>query len=537
MAFEPPTEYNSAIMVNKSFQIVSPTVAELTEANPILAYNSNLAQTAATTATTQANAAATSAQTAQQAAAQATEISDPEGWRTATRAMITDLGNSKSNIGVFNFGSAGGCLQTTGNPMYGVLDQSHCMTLELDEDFKSSTYSAMTLNFTGDNQYNSGYYGIGLSLNANGRFRLRVGDGSREGGYFGNAPFLKNVFGGTDPQTIPAGKYAFCLCIHFDATNPTASTARIYVNGAKKWDFDYPMTTNENSVSVPLQTSTIAWLENSKLGFFDTTNYHHTNKFSTYGCFIGKASRFAVFNFDMSAAGAPYSVSDYYNGKAIPAAMQSSLNITWNATDVPIYSTMVEGAWQVPAGSVGYASRPATIAYEDDGSISWTAQSAASGFPQALAYRFKKAAFGSGKLKVNIGALTSTLPSGTAFFVNYFNASGTTSASTRKIISTNGGSFEFDYKDGCMGIGIQIGTDTTWAVGNSLKVASVSVVVDGCIVASSDYAIARNSTTRLVKDITGNGNDLTVYGDVVGDKDAAVAAFVDELKTQISQNS
>ena len=82
MAFEPPTEYNSAIMVNKSFQIVSPTVAELTKANPILAYNSNLAQTAATTATTQANAAATSAQTAQQAAAQATEISDPEGWRT-----------------------------------------------------------------------------------------------------------------------------------------------------------------------------------------------------------------------------------------------------------------------------------------------------------------------------------------------------------------------------------------------------------------------------------------------------------------------
>ena len=88
-----------------------------------------------------------------------------------------------------------------------------------------------------------------------------------------------------------------------------------------------------------------------------------------------------------------------------------------------------------------------------------------------------------------------------------------------------------------MGIGIQIDAKTKWELGNSLKVASVSVVVDGCIVATADYAIARNSTTKLVKDITGNGNDLTVYGDVVGDKDAAIAAFVDELKTQISQNS
>ena len=458
--------------------------------------------------------------------------------KAAVDAKISDIAAGKGNVGTFHFGSAGGALQTTGNPMYGVLDQSHCMTLELDEDFKFSTHSAMSLNFTGDNQYDSGYYGIGLTLGRNGRFLLRAGDGSRGGGYFENAPFLNNVFGGTDPNTIPAGKYAFCLCMHFDATDPTASTARIYVNGAKKWDFGYPTTLDENSATVPLQTSTIAWLENSKLGFFDTANYHKTDSTNFgYGHFEGKASRFAVFNFDMSAADAPYTVADYYNGRAIPPSMQSSLNITWNATDVPIYSTMVESVWAIPTGSVGYISRRATVAYEDDGSISWTALDATSGFPQALVYRLKKAAFGSGKIKVNIGALTSTLPSDTAFFVNYVNASGTTSASTRKAISINGGSFEFDYKDGCMGIGIQIGTNTTWAVGNGFKVASVSVVVDGCIVASADYAIARNATTKLVKDITGNGNDLTVYGDVKGDKDAAIAAFVDELKTQISQQS
>ena len=456
--------------------------------------------------------------------------------KAAVDAKISDIAAGKGNVGTFHFGSAGGALQTTGNPMYGVLDQSHCMTLELDEDFKFSTHSAMSLNFTGDNQYNSGYYGISLTLGANGRFLLRAGDGSRDGGYFGNAPFLKNVFGGTDNNTMPAGKYAFCLCMHFDATDPTASTAKIYVNGAKKWDFNYPTTLG--SPSVPLQTSTIAWLENSKLGFFDTTNYHKTDSTNFgYGHFEGKANRFAVFNFDMSASDAPYTVADYYNGKAIPVSMQSSLNVNWNATDVPIYSNMVTDIKSIPAGSLGYMSRLATIAYEDDGSISWTASQAKSGFPWALVYRFKKAAIGSGKLKVKIGALTSTLPSGTKFFVGYCNASSVFLSENKKEMTTSGGTFEFDYKDGCVGMAIQIGLSTEWEIGNSLKIASVSVVVDGCVVASSDYAIARNSTTRLVKDITGNGNDLTVYGDVVGDKDAAIAAFVDEIKTQISQNS
>lgn len=287
------------------------------------------------------DAAAQSAETASQKCAQAeaaraaaeTAKVSAESAKTAAQAaantaLATDAGElarTRERVGTFHFGTAGGALQTTGNPMYGVLDQSHCMTLELDEDFQFSTHSAMSLNFTGDNQYNSGYYGIGLTLGRNGRFLLRAGNGSRDGGFFGNAPFLNNLFGGTDPNTMPAGKYAFCLCMHFDATDPTASTARIYVNGAKKWDFGYPTTLDENSTSVPLQTSTIAWLENSKLGFFDTTNYHKTDSTNFgYGHFEGKANRFAVFNFDISAAGAPYSVADYYNGRAIPVALQSS---------------------------------------------------------------------------------------------------------------------------------------------------------------------------------------------------------------------
>ena len=60
---------------------------------------------------------------------------------------------------------------------------------------------------------------------------------------------------------------------------------------------------------------------------------------------------------------------------------------------------------------------------------------------------------------------------------------------------------------------------------------------DGAIVALENYTIARNTTTKLIKDASGNGNDATVSGVLAGDRDNAVAAFVDELKTQINQQA
>ena len=60
---------------------------------------------------------------------------------------------------------------------------------------------------------------------------------------------------------------------------------------------------------------------------------------------------------------------------------------------------------------------------------------------------------------------------------------------------------------------------------------------DGAVVALENYTIARNTTTKLIKDASGNGQDATVSGVLSGDRDNAVAAFVDELKTQISQQS
>lgn len=335
----------------------------------------------------QAQLAANSAQAAQQAAAQATEISDPEGWRTNTRAMISDLAASKVNIGTFQFGTAGGALQTTGNPMYGVVDRSYCMTLELDEDWNLNATSGLWINLAADGvrALSLVYGGVWCQLTRGSDklnyLQIIYGDGTNTYvNAFGAKVNVETIFGGTN-STIPAGKYTLCICIHFgEGTSADPSKAYVYVNNVLKSTIGGYTTTKKTNLN---------WVTGGKLGFFDIGNSRSVDatSFSRYVHFEGKANRFAVFNFNLADAGSPYSVSDYFNGRYIPVSLQSS------------------------------------------------------------------------------------------------------TAEKR------------------------------------------------CIVASADYAIARNATTKLVKDITGNGNDLTVYGDVIGDKDAAVAAFVDELKTQISQQS
>lgn len=68
------------------------------------------------------------------------------------------------------------------------------------------------------------------------------------------------------------------------------------------------------------------------------------------------------------------------------------------------------------------------------------------------------------------------------------------------------------------------------------------------LLALEDYTISRNTTTRLVKDISGNAYDATVIesggsgdtawsGTVKGSRDTAVAVFMDEIKTQINQSN
>jgi len=64
----------------------------------------------------------------------------------------------------------------------------------------------------------------------------------------------------------------------------------------------------------------------------------------------------------------------------------------------------------------------------------------------------------------------------------------------------------------------------------ALKPSQVSLALE-------NYTIARNATTTLVKDTSGNSNDATVKGNVAGDNDQSIKVFVDEIKTQINQSN
>ena len=66
----------------------------------------------------------------------------------------------------------------------------------------------------------------------------------------------------------------------------------------------------------------------------------------------------------------------------------------------------------------------------------------------------------------------------------------------------------------------------------ALKPSQVSLALE-------NYTIARNATTKLVKDASGNSNDARVQGSgtVAGDNDQSIKAFVDEIKTQINQSN
>lgn len=372
MAFTPSTNYNSTIMVNQDYEIVSPTTQELVDANPILNFNYTQAQQAATSAASSANTASAAATTATNAAAQATEISDPEGWRTATRDMISVLSVSKENTPQLYIGETGGSFRNSTVNIGAIPARSMCLTMHFDKDFSTADWNTNTqINTIGNWFYEGGLYkGITLRMTDAGQFYLAGGKTTSGAVNLTLRSGFEKIFGSTTAKVIPAGTYAVVCTI---VAGDTSTLSKIYTNGALK----------DTNTSTDLTTS----LLNTTDGFDVCTvgNFHGTD--FTKGCFSGQISRVMVFNFDMSAADAPYTIADYQNAKPIPPALCS------------------------------------------------------------------------------------------------------TTATQR------------------------------------------------ALVAFADYTIARNAATKLVKDISGGGNDATITGDVKGDRDLLVSTFVDELKTQISQQS
>ena len=233
--------------------------------------------------------------------------------------------------------------------------------------------------------------------------------------------------------------------------------------------------------------------------------------------FRGKVSDFAVLNYDASEVDsngnytAAYSIADYQNGRAIPP--WSVPVVFGNGKSATANATNAACVWDGANWSMTQTNNTATI------------KSMLYYIPMNVGQ----------KLRIKFSNLTGgVLADGKyGFFqpvrqeADQINVS-TTSLDAEFTAQTPITLWRFQFN--CEAV-----EDSASRVPTVFE--NFTVERDGAIVALENYTIARNTTTKLIKDASGNGQDATVSGVLAGDRDNAVAAFVDELKTQISQTS
>ena len=447
----------------------------------------NTATTQAGFAADSADNAAQSATTAQQAAAQAVEITDPEGWRTDTRAMIARLALTKSDSGTLYF--TGGAATATPNLAFDTLS----VLFKTDFDFSVAQTTNVLYPFYIGTTTQDKY--ILVQFGADNRLRINTGNG---------------VFGSFSRSDIAAlvGDGVNALAFVFKKLADGNAQVSLFVNG----------------VSVQnLATATVVY---PALESFLSINKWGSS--STSAGTVGY-SDFRIFNFDVSATDAPYSLADYQAGKRLPPFLSSGVYIKSNP-DVQAQTTPT-------AGNLGQTTQ-GTLAKSDSG-YTLTLTSAST---RRFWFKFDKKYPAGTWFRVRRGALTwdGMETTGSRISQTALNVGTSTTSPYTVAVSNLPTSeavdvvFQTPIEANMVGFIVWNGADVPTA---TISIPYFEFEVLGANVALENYTIARNVTTKLIKDASGNGNDATVSGDVAGDMDAGIAAFVDELKTQISQQS
>ena len=231
-----------------------------------------------------------------------------------------------------------------------------------------------------------------------------------------------------------------------------------------------------------------------------------------------------VFNFDVSAEDAPYSIADYEAGRLIPPSLIGNQ-----------FTGMYGGGWSV-SGDTATCSGTSTESYPRV-----TGGVIPSGFNFSFTIDIELSFSGTPSFEVYTDCQKAH-----AEIYDY-----STQLTTKKD-SAPGGGF---YGNASLGITAsghyRIKFDCESSLGNRGRMQMVigalssgTIILSNtyytrCNLALENYTIARNATTTLVKDASGNSNDATVQGSgtVAGDNDQSIKVFVDEIKTQINQSN
>ena len=229
-----------------------------------------------------------------------------------------------------------------------------------------------------------------------------------------------------------------------------------------------------------------------------------------------------VFNFDVSAEGSPYSIADYVAGRLIPPSLIGNQ-----------FTGMYGSGWSV-SGDTATCSGTSDLSYPRI-----TGGVIPSGFNFSFTIDIELSFSGTPSFEVYTDCQKAH-----AEIYDY-----STQLTTQKN-SAEGGGF---YGNASLGITAsghyKIKFNCEGSLGNKGRMQLViGALTSGtitlsdtyytrCNLALENYTIARNATTTLVKDASGNSNDATVTGNVAGDNDQSIKVFVDEIKTQINQSN
>ena len=488
LAAQAETSKNAAITAANGATAAAQAAASSQTAAAQSATNAQASATAAAGSATQAQTSATNAQEAQAAAETAAQIAQ------ATDAGKLALDKLSAGTLYFSKGKLSGSNFAIPNFPFSI-----CATVRVDS-WEGSTETTQTIFQFGDNGNGALWGSICFNnVGTTPSLVLRISKNTDGTVSYSEVSYSvnKDTFLGKEHTIVGICRELESTPVNFD----------IYVDGAKV------TTTPYKGLTLDSLSGTVNYAVNAVNGNLTS---------SAASAYPMMLRNLYVFNFDISAEGSPYSIADYAAGRLIPPSLIGNQ-----------FTGMYGSGWSV-SGDTATCS----------GSSNTTFLNISRGVvPSGFDFSFT--------IDIELSF------SGTALFEVYTNCQKahaeiydySTELTTKKD-SANGGGF---YGNSSLGITAsghyRIKFDCESSLGGrGARQIAIGALSSGTIILSNtyytrcnlaleNYTIARNATTTLVKDASGNSNDATVQGSgtVAGDNDQSIKVFVDEIKTQINQ--
>ena len=233
---------------------------------------------------------------------------------------------------------------------------------------------------------------------------------------------------------------------------------------------------------------------------------------------IDGISNVAIFNFDMSDANAPYTLSNYQQGKPIPPEYLLGAGERFNVKNGMVENTDYKITGYNCTGTFTQENDIYTIGKAD---ITTGAASA------SLMLKPNATMKAGSEVEVYIKKVpTSETPYLIRFTPNLFSITN----DGDRILLDDGlwagdeCSAKMTLTRDCNGMFIQIGSSRL-----EFSFTDLRVKVNGALLALENYTIT-NGTTKQIFDYSGNANDATCSGSVKGDNDNRVQRLVDFIK-------